>query len=131
MLRDGAVVGRQDLTAGRFPVTREAQTGSWLGLPHQGRGTGTQMRAAVLHLAFAVLGATAVTSSAMTDNPASLGVSRRLGYRPDGLSTAAVQGRARVLQRLRLERADWEAHRAVPVEVTGFEPCRELFLPQG
>lgn len=121
------VVGRQDLTASGFAVTREAETGSWLGLAHHGRGIGTEMRAAVLHLAFEGLGARWVTSAAMTDNPASLGVSRKLGYREDGVTVAAVRGEARTLVRLRLGREDWEAHRTVPVGIEGLEPCRELF----
>lgn len=41
---DGEVVGCQDLAAVDFPVTRTAETGSWLGLRHQGRGIGTRMR---------------------------------------------------------------------------------------
>ncbi|MCE4943692.1 MULTISPECIES: GNAT family N-acetyltransferase [Streptomyces] len=124
---DGRVVGRQDVSATDFAVTREAETGSWLGLAHQGRGIGTEMRAAALHLAFAGLGARAVTSAAMTDNPASLRVSEKLGYAPDGVSTAAVRGAVRTLQRLRLDRASWEAHRTVPVEVHGLDACREFF----
>lgn len=84
------------------------------------------MRAAVLHFGFAGLGAASMTSAAMTDNARSLGVSRRLGYRPDGLTVASVRGRARTVQRLRLDRSGWEAHRTVPVEVTGLEACRAL-----
>ncbi|MCX4528694.1 GNAT family N-acetyltransferase [Streptomyces sp. NBC_01551] len=127
VLRGGEVVGRQDLGADEFAVTREGHTGSWLGLAHQGEGIGTEMRAAVLHLAFAGLGARAVTSAAMTDNPASLRVSEKLGYRPDGLTVACVRGEARTLRRLRLDRAGWEAHRTVPVELHGLEPARGLF----
>jgi RimJ/RimL family protein N-acetyltransferase len=86
------------------------------------------MRAAALHLAFAHLRADCAVSGAMLDNPRSLGVSRRLGYRPDGLALASVRGRARTLQRLRLSRTEWEAHRTVPVEVAGLDKrCRALF----
>ncbi|MGP3982325.1 GNAT family N-acetyltransferase [Streptomyces sp. KR80] len=123
----GEVVGRQDLTATDFAVTREAETGSWLGMAHQGQGIGTEMRAAVLQLAFEGLGARSVTSSAMVDNAGSLGVSRRLGYRPDGLQAASVRGERRTLQRLRLDREAWVAHRGVRAEVHGLEPCRKLF----
>ena len=49
---DGRVVGTQELAATEFAVTREVATGSWLGLRHQGRGIGTEMRAAVLMFAF-------------------------------------------------------------------------------
>lgn len=125
--QEGKTVGRQDLTTDDFPVTREGETGSWLGLAHQGRGIGTEMRAAVLHLAFEGLGARYVTSGAMTDNPRSLRVSEKLGYRPDGLMVESVRGEARTVRRLRLARGEWEARRTVRVEVTGLEPCRELF----
>ncbi|MFF7654669.1 GNAT family N-acetyltransferase [Streptomyces sp. NPDC007983] len=127
VLHEGTVIGRQDLLAADFAVTREAETGSWLGTAHQGRGFGTEMRAAVAHLAFAGLGARSLTSGAFVENGRSLGVSRRLGYRPDGLRTLAVRGEARTLQRLRLDRAAWEERRTVPVEVRGLEPCREMF----
>ncbi|MDJ0464447.1 GNAT family protein [Streptomyces sp. H27-C3] len=124
---EGRTVGRQDLATTDFAVTREGETGSWLGREHQGAGIGTEMRAAVLHLAFDGLGARYVTSAAMTDNPASLRVSQKLGYQEDGLTVISVQGRARTLRRLRLSRGDWETHRTVPVETTGLAPCRELF----
>ncbi|MDJ1137624.1 GNAT family N-acetyltransferase [Streptomyces iconiensis] len=123
----GQVVGRQDLSATDFAVTQEAETGSWLGLAHHGHGLGTEMRAAVLHLAFEGLGARSVTSAAMTDNPASLRVSEKLGYRADGLTVTSVQGTYRTLQRLRLDRADWAAHRTVPVDIHSLEPCRSFF----
>lgn len=124
---DGAVVGRQDAMGRDFAVTREVATGSWLGLRHQGQGIGTEMRAAVLHLAFAGLGARHVTSGAMADNHRSLGVSRRLGYELDGLESVAVRGEARTVQRLRLEREAWERHRRVDVGIGGLAGCRELF----
>src|SRR5688572_21013182 len=53
VLRDGEVVGTQAVHAEEFAVRREVETGSYLGLAHQRRGTGTLMRQAVLHLAFA------------------------------------------------------------------------------
>lgn len=111
----------------RFGVRRQAETGSWLGLPYQGQGFGTEMRAAALHLAFAGLGARYAVSAAMTDNPRSLGVSRRLGYLDDGLETDVVRGAPVTLRRLRLDRARWEAHRNVDVTVEGLDACRAEF----
>ncbi|WP_433433268.1 GNAT family N-acetyltransferase [Nonomuraea sp. CA-141351] len=125
VVHEGQVVGTQDLSAGSFPVTREVSTGSWLGRAHQGKGLGTEMRAAVLHLAFTGLGAQTAVSSAFLDNPASLGVSRRLGYKPDGLSVDEVRGRRAVQQRLRLDRADFAD--PVPVKIHGLEPCLPHF----
>ncbi|MFI9722230.1 GNAT family N-acetyltransferase [Streptomyces sp. NPDC052396] len=127
VLSEGKPVGVQSFSAVDFGVTREGLTGSWLGLAHQGRGLGTEMRAAVLHLAFAGLGARSMTSASMSDNPASQRVSEKLGYRPDGLETKSVQGRCRTLRRWRLSREEWAAHRTVPVRVEGLESCHELF----
>ncbi|MFE9699619.1 GNAT family N-acetyltransferase [Streptomyces sp. NPDC006270] len=127
VLHEGRAVGRQDLSGRGFAVRRQVRTGSWLGLAFQGRGLGTEMRAAALHLAFAGLGARYAVSSAMTDNPRSLGVSRRLGYTDDGLETEIVRGAPVTLRRLRLDRARWEAHRSVDVTVEGLDACRAEF----
>lgn len=127
VLREGEVVGRQDIAARDFSVTRQADTGSWLGLAHQNQGIGTEMRAAVTHLAFEGLGARTLTSGAMTDNPRSLAVSRKLGYEADGVDVVSVRGEARTLRRLRLDRAAWERHRSVPVELHGLAPSLALF----
>ena len=89
---DGRVVGVQGLGAGDFAVSREVATGSWLGLRHQGRGIGTEMRAAVLAFAFDHLGATQARSAAFVDNVASHRVSAKLGYRGDGTEVTARRG---------------------------------------
>ncbi|MEV0091705.1 GNAT family protein [Streptomyces sp. NPDC050738] len=127
VLHQDKVVGRMDLMAKEFATTREVLTGSWLGLAHQGQGIGTEMRAAALHLAFAGLDARSATSGALSDNAQSLGVSRKLGYRDDGTETLSVRGEAVTLQRLRIDRADWEARRAVDVTVSGLEGCLAQF----
>ncbi|MGZ8763430.1 MAG: GNAT family N-acetyltransferase, partial [Acidimicrobiia bacterium] len=54
---DDRVVGMQAVNAEHFGRLRRVDTGSWLGLAHQGQGIGTEMRAAALHLAFVGLGA--------------------------------------------------------------------------
>ena len=127
VLHEGEVVGRQDVMGREFGVRREVMTGSWLGLPHQGQGIGTEMRAAALHLAFEGLGARYAVSDARTDNAGSLGVSRRLGYEPDGLQIEVIRGEAVTLQRLRLDRAGWEKHRNVDVTLEGLDACRADF----
>jgi RimJ/RimL family protein N-acetyltransferase len=123
----GGVVGEQAVGGAELALTREVHTGSWLGRRHQGQGIGTEMRAAVLHLAFAGLGAEEAISSAAEDNPASLGVSRKLGYAPDGVNRRVVRGAARVERRVRLTRAAWERHRTTPVTIDGLAPCLPLF----
>ncbi|MER6626624.1 GNAT family N-acetyltransferase, partial [Streptomyces sp. NPDC000931] len=89
---EGTVIGVQDLTARDFGVARQVTTGSWLTRRYQGRGIGTEMRAAVLHLAFAELGAEAAVSGVLEATAASHGVARRLGYRPDGTDLVAIRG---------------------------------------
>lgn len=127
VFHQGRPVGQQSLGARDFAITREVATGSWLGRRYQGQGIGTEMRAAVLHLAFAGLSAQQAVSGAVEDNPASLAVSRKLGYRPDGIEREAVSGEPVTVIRLRLTRADWETHRTVPVTVEGLAPCRDMF----
>jgi len=127
VIRDDVVVGTQGVGAHDFAVLREVHTGSWLGRRHQGQGIGTQMRAAVLALAFDGLGARWATSAAFEDNPASLGVSRKLGYRDDGIEWHQVRGRPALTRRLRLDRASWQVTRTIPVQIHGLPPCLPLF----
>ena len=126
-VRDGTVVGTQGVGAHNFAVLREVHTGSWLGQAFQGQGIGTEMRAAVLHLAFAGLGAEYARSEAFVDNLSSLGVSRKLAYADDGIELHARRGTAAATRRLRLDRQTWEATRTVPVTIEGLEPCLSMF----
>ncbi|WP_327049044.1 GNAT family N-acetyltransferase [Microbispora sp. NBC_01189] len=123
--KGGQIVGTQEMAGRDFAYTREISTGSWLGLRFQGQGIGTEMRAAVLHLAFAGLGARHATSSAFTDNPRSLAVSRKLGYREDGIEVHRRRDGAARQQRVRLAREDWTA--PAGFEIHGLEPCLPLF----
>jgi RimJ/RimL family protein N-acetyltransferase len=127
VVRDGLVVGMQGMDARDFAVLREVDTGSWLGLAHHGQGIGTEMRAAILHLAFAGLGAQFATSAAYSDNLASQAVSRKLGYTADGIIRQVSRGRPATLLRLRLNRETWAASSSVPVSIEGLEPCLPLF----
>lgn len=82
---EGVLVGVQGLDTEKYLTTRSGETGSWLGLEHQGRGIGTAMRQAMCAFVFDHLDAVQITSGAFTDNPASLGVSRKVGYRENGV----------------------------------------------
>jgi RimJ/RimL family protein N-acetyltransferase len=124
---DGRVIGTQEMDARNFGVLREVGTGSWLGREFHGRGYGTEMRAAVLDLAFTGLGAEQATSEAFDDNAASYAVSRKLGYADDGIARHVVRGRPATGRRLRLDRAGWEAARTVEVRIEGLEPCLPMF----
>ena len=125
---DDEPIGVVTLRARDFPAAREVTTSSWLGLAHQGRGHGTAARIGVLTLAFDHLGAVEAITEVFQDNAASQGVSRKLGYRPDGISRDVRDGEVVVSDRLRLCRTDWEASRhGEGVSVTGLEPCGGMF----
>ena len=87
---DGAAVGVTSIGAAEFPVLRTFHTGSWLGRSFQGRGLGTEMRAATLHLGFAGFGAERATTGrvrrqrrvARRHPQARLRAERDLGPRP-------------------------------------------------
>ncbi|MDP9847781.1 GNAT family N-acetyltransferase [Streptosporangium lutulentum] len=122
---EGQVVGTQEMDGLDFAVTRQVSTGSWIGQRFQGKGIGTEMRAAVLHLAFAGLGAEYATSAAFSDNHRSLAVSRKLGYRDDGISMHSRRGRIARQQRLRLAQDDWVTPQGF--EIHHLEPCLPFF----
>jgi RimJ/RimL family protein N-acetyltransferase len=89
--RDGELVGMQDLHAKDFAYTRHVASGSWLGLAHQRRGTGTLMRQLVVGFAFDELGALECGSVYIVGNHSSAAVSRKTGYVPNGRHRIAQQ----------------------------------------
>ncbi len=120
----GELVGTQGFAGGPFAVTRTAVTGSWLAQRHQGHGIGTRMRQAVCTLLLDHLGAAEVTSTAFVDNPRSLGVSRKVGYREGDVVRTAREGRLALSRRLVLRPEDLV--RGEPVEVSGAEPLQRF-----
>ena len=115
------------LRARDFPVVREVTTSSWLGLPYQEKGYGTEARAGLLTLAFDHLGADAARTEVFQDNHSSQGVSRKLGYEPDGISRDARGDEVVVSDRLRLIRQKWQSQPRTDVRVIGFADCRPMF----
>lgn len=101
------IVGVQEIGAQHFAVTRTVSTGSWIGRRYQGAGLGKALREAVLHLAFDGLGAERADTAAWVTNHASLGVSRAMGYRDNGTTTRAAEGRRVEQVNLTLSRSDW------------------------
>jgi RimJ/RimL family protein N-acetyltransferase len=122
---DGALAGTQGLLAERFAETRHVHTGSWLGAAYQRRGLGTEMRAAVLELAFRGLAAEVASSAWLEGNDSSRRVSEKLGYRVVGMEERSPRGVPVSTTAVELARADWRC--PVDVELEGVEPCLELF----
>jgi len=93
-------------------------TGSWLGAAYQRQGYGAEMRSAILSFAFDVLGAEVARSGAFVDNPASRGVSRKLGYREIGSHFVTPRGEPVEHVDLELRREDFTP--LVEVDISGF-----------
>lgn len=121
----GELVGVQGVTTSNFVVRRTGETGSWLGAEHQGRGLGTVMRQVMCVLLFDHLGFTEVTSGAFVDNPASLAVSRKVGYRVNGTERYERRGELVEMTMLALSPGDL-VRPDVSVEVAGAERVRRL-----
>lgn len=124
---EGRPIGMQEVFAVDFARTRTVATGSWLALAHHGRGYGTEMRAAILWLAFEELGALAAESGYLEGNEPSARVSGKLGYGANGerLIDARTQP-PRVERMMRVTPATWN-RALVPVRVEGMDACRGLF----
>src|SRR6185312_6461241 len=123
---DGDIVGVQDVQGERFALLKSVATGSWLGRRYQGKGIGTEMRAAILHLAFAGLGAEYASSGAFADNDASIAVSRRLGYDEVTRRRVVRRDAATWMIDFRLERTRWEEQRRDDIVIVNLEPCLEM-----
>ncbi len=121
---DGELVGTQGLGTRDFLLTRTGETGSWLGLAHQGRGIGTRMRQAMCAFAFDHLGAVQLTSGAFVDNPASIAVSHKVGYVDNGITIK--KRREEAAEHLALRLTPETFVRGEPIEVEGLAPVRRL-----
>lgn len=124
---DGGIVGTQSVIAENFSALGSVTTGSFLFQPYQGKGIGTEMRSAILHLAFAGLEASVALTGAWEDNLQSFGVTRKLGYEFEGRRRALSRGVPREMIGYRLTREAWEAHRRDDISIEGLEPCLEMF----
>ncbi len=124
----GQPVGMQDVSAENFRAVRSVETGSWLGRAHQGQGIGHEMREAILHLAFAGLGAEEALSGAFEDNVASLATSRSVGYAENGEARARRRDGSGRTIRFRMGRDAWVQRRRDDIEIAGLDGCIDMFV---
>jgi RimJ/RimL family protein N-acetyltransferase len=113
----------QDLIGRNFTRFGTVSSFSWLAPGSRGQGLGKEMRAAILQLAFAGLGAREAGSDAFIDNEASNRISRGLGYEPNGTDWDTRRGEPARIQRWRLTRDAWERVRRDDIELSGVEEC--------
>lgn len=124
VFHEGELVGTQGIETQDYLVTRTGETGSWLGLRHQGKGIGTKMRQAICAFAFDHLDAEEITSGAFLDNPSSLAVSRKVGYRLNGVRR--LKRREVMAENQMLVLRPEDLVRGVPIEVEGVPAFRRL-----
>lgn len=123
-LWEGEVVGVQGVATSDFLTFRFGETGSWLGQRFQSRGIGTAMRQALCALLFDHLDFEFITSAAFSDNPSSLRVSEKLGFRENGIAWSKPRGARATTKRLLLLPEDFV--RGEPITVEGVEPLRRF-----
>lgn len=123
---DEQVVGVQGALAKDFGKLGVFETGSWLGQAYQGKGIGKEMRSAILHLMFDCFNATEATTRAWAFNEASNGVTRSLGYEPNGRETKLNRDQPTESNDYTLSRSRWEQQRRDDITVFGAEECRRL-----
>lgn len=121
VLADGTVIGSTGLSSRHFPTLRTFETGSWLGKAFQGRGFGKELRAASLHLGFAGLGAEVAETTAYEDNAPSIGVTRSLGYSPNGSYRNKRRDDRAVVLRFAMTAEHWRSIRRDDIELTGVD----------
>lgn len=123
---EGVPVGQQDLTGNDFDAFGTVESTSWVSSSERRRGLGTEMRAAILHLAFEGLGAAEAHSEGAVDNAGSNAVSERLGFGRNGMAWATHQGKPVLGQRWRLDRSTWQANRRDDITMSGVAECRHV-----
>lgn len=127
---DGEIIGTQAIESDDFGALRSVSTGSWLIADAQGKGYGKEMRTAVLHFAFAGLGALEAHSEAHADNAASNAVSRSLGYEFTHRENALFRGEMHDQWKMILRRETWQnhaAHQRDDIEIIGLDENRSWF----
>ena len=127
----GEPVGVQQIEATAFPVRRTIRSGTWVGLALQRNGYGTEMREAVLELAFRHLGAQWAEAGTNETNVGAQRMLERLGYRWNGLGVTegGPGGAAQEVVNYRLTAADWLAVPRPHVRIERAPGDLDPFLP--
>ncbi|KDE98814.1 hypothetical protein Y900_007595 [Mycolicibacterium aromaticivorans JS19b1 = JCM 16368] len=121
---DGSVVGMCSIHAEDFPGNRRLTTGSWLGLAHQGRGLGKEIRQAALHLIFAGFDADLAVTRAWHDNAASLAVTRSLPYLETFRTVELRRDRPDTMVAFAMTPGRWATIRRDDIHLVGIDAVR-------
>ncbi|MCV7347312.1 GNAT family N-acetyltransferase [Mycolicibacterium rhodesiae] len=130
VLVEDKVVGMCSVHAEDFPNNRRLTTGSWLGLAHQGRGLGKELRQAALHLIFAGFDADLAVTRAWHDNAASLAVTRSLPYTETVRTRELRRDRPDTMVGFAMTPGRWATIRRDDIRLVGIEAVRRLLETQ-
>jgi len=110
----GELIGVMDLF--RCAPDAALEIGYWIGKPYWGQGLSTEAAKAIIQEAKTTLGVQALVAGAFADNPASLRVLQKLGFKPTGIENMYFSmARMKKARSINL-RLDFEAkQRAVPL----------------
>ena len=88
--------------------SRTAELGYWVGRSYWGHGVASEAAERLARWALANLAIDSITASVFTDNPASLAVMRRIGFRHvgEGMEMAVATGKERRVLRFAVSRSD-------------------------
>jgi 8-oxo-dGTP diphosphatase len=117
----------------RTPGAPEGEVGYWIGRPYWGQGLVVEALRAVIDLAFDTLGLVRVWASARPDNPASIRVQEKLGFRfiDRDVIAAPARGGAMPVERRRLTPADRAAAWPLPPRGLVLVVAAALIDPDG
>ncbi len=114
LLETGRIVGSIGLLRGAAShlalPDSEAEAGYWIGVPFWGQGLVPEALRALLRHAFVTLGLEAVWCCAFTDNPSSLRVQQKCGFRymrHEAAEPERPEGWKRDVSVMRLSREEW------------------------
>jgi RimJ/RimL family protein N-acetyltransferase len=120
-------IGIQAIRGDDFRTERTVHSSSWLGQRFQRKGYGTEMREAILELAFVGLGAVAARSGVVDGTVASARISAKLGYVDSGEAWHVRRGERVHVRHFLLSRERWEQGERPPVAISGLRACLPLF----
>lgn len=126
VFRGEELLGASEVGGSNFAALRSFETGSWLGQRFQGHGVGKQVRRASLAFGFDGLDGQLATTAAWHDNPASLGVTRSLGYNEQGRERQLREGVSTDLINFDMEREHFDSIRPDGIKFFGLDSVREF-----
>lgn len=128
-IHEGEVVGSAWMFAEDFALLGSFGTSSWLGLQHQGKGLGKEMRAGLLAMGFGQLNAKEARTNMLSHNAASLGVTKSFGYEFNGRFERKVGSEAITGYNYRMSSEHWqsEVRDRYEISITGLDNCHEMF----